>query len=136
MVTKVMARLTWRRYAATGLAAFVCALLGHFNSINQAAGAAKSSVYYTDYYGVPRIRPVIIDGTPNVRAGLFRDWRGWGTATATATARRGVLHTTVKMQQIRFCRGRRQYRLLTVSSYEGRQLLARQRYTNRQCRKV
>ena len=40
---------------------------------------ARPRVYFTDYDSRPQMRPVIIDGSPAVRAGPFHSWRGWGT---------------------------------------------------------
>lgn len=97
---------------------------------------ARGRVYYTDYDSGPKVRPVIVDGSPNVRAGPFRRWRGWGTSTAKATVRYRNLHTTVVMRQIRRCRSRRQYRILIIYSYaDGRKLGSPKRYINRACRR-
>jgi hypothetical protein len=112
------------------------ATFGAAHAVGTATVDARGSVYYTDYDTGPRIRPVILDGSPTVRAGPFRRWRGWGSSKATATVRYGSLHTTVVMGDIRRCRDRRQYRVLVIHSYDsGRQLGRPKRYINRACRR-
>lgn len=127
----------WKVRARLIVAALLTwAVVGASHALTAATADARGSVYYTDYDSGPKIRPVIVDGSPDVRAGPFRRWRGWGTSKATATVRYGSLRTTVVMSEIRRCRARRQYRVLVIRSYDsGGQLGRPRRYINRACRR-
>jgi hypothetical protein len=97
-------------------------------------GAASRAVYYTDADSPSAVRPVTVDASMDVRAGPFHRWRGWGKPIARATAQYRNLRTTAVMSHIAMCGGKRQYRLLSISTFQGKRRLGHaQHFVNRAC---